>query len=353
MRSSDEAKVSSQLKFYPFYERLNVKLAGTVVSKIGISALLGLAFLALHYAAIGKQVFSDWSWFLAVLIGVVMLCLYFATATLRTLVAALVLQRPPPGKLASLTALTRILSDRNFVFAGSLGGLVNCIAGYSFGLPYAGAPAAITILIGYFLAGFICGMAVLGIYAVCVTIVRFSETPGHFFDFTAPDGCGGTLFVGQALVVFSSVSLIAGVMISIYIIKTNWTGQELWWAASLKGFWIVAPYIMSLLVLIVPAIPLHSELLRFKEEQEVLLKRRLAEIRKSLEDHQSDAAQRKDLRDDYEFGQSVRRDLHKMRTWPFGTGTGLTYIGVFGSNVIASKSIVANTLTWLRTLWPW
>lgn len=159
MRSSDEAKVSSQLKFYPFYERLNVKLAGTVVSKIGISALLGLAFLALHYAAIGKQVFSDWSWFLAVLIGVVMLCLYFATATLRTLVAALVLQRPPPGKLASLTAMTRILSDRNFVFAGSLGGLVNCIAGYSFGLAYAGAPAAITILIGYFLAGFICGMA--------------------------------------------------------------------------------------------------------------------------------------------------------------------------------------------------
>lgn len=351
MNDSDETNVSDRLNFFPFYERISVKLLGNVVSKICISAILGLAFLALHYATAGNKIYSDWSWFLAVLISTTMLCLYFATATLHTLVSMLARQRAHPENQRSLPDLTRILSNRNFVLVGSFFGILNCAVGYSFGPPYSGGLEMTTILIGFFLVGFISGMAMLGIYGVFVTISRFSEAAALSFDFTAPDNCGGTLFIGDTLVAFSSATLIVGVMISIYIANTDWKSIESWPISSLKNLWIVFPYIMSLVVLIAPAVPLHNELIRFKVEQEALLKNRLAEIRNSLADHQADTALRKDLRDDYEFGRSVRSDLHNMRTWPFGIGARLTYIVVFVSNVITSKNIVPNPFAgWIKFL---
>jgi hypothetical protein len=221
MRSSDEKKIPDRLNFYPFYERVSVKLLGNVISKICISTLLGFAFLALHYATAGNKIYSDWSWFLAVLISTTMLCLYFATATLHTLVSMLARQRSHTEKQGSLPDLTRTLSNRNFVLVGSFFGLLNCTVGYSFGPPYSGNLEMATILIGFFLVGFISGMAVLGIYGVFVTISRFSEATALSFDFTAPDNCGGTLFVGDTLVAFSSATLIVGVMISIYIVNTD------------------------------------------------------------------------------------------------------------------------------------
>jgi hypothetical protein len=211
-----------------------------------------------------------------------------------------------------------------------------------------------TILIGFFLVGFINGMAVLGIYGVFVTIRRFSEAAALSFDFTAPDNCGGTLFIGDTLVAFSSATLIVGVMISIYIANTHWERIESWQIDSLKNAWIVFPYIMSLVVLIAPAVPLHNELIRFKVEQEAVLKKRLAEIRSTLANHQANTARRKDLRDDYEFGRSVRSDLHNMRTWPFGIGARLTYVVVFVSNIITSKSTVPNPFAgWIKFLASW
>jgi hypothetical protein len=357
MSNSDETKISDRIDFCPFYERFNVRFLGSALSRLCISGLLGFTFLALHYAAIGKKVFSDWSWFLALLISVTMLCLYIATATLRSILSTIALQHPPDSKLRALAGATRLLSDRLFILAGSIIGLSNCIVGYSIGLPYTNGAAVITILIGYFVAGFVGGMAVLGILGVCIIVVRFSEAPGHIFDFTAPDSCGGTLFIGQALVVFSSVTLIAGVMISVYIVETNWTGGDAWLIALLKDFWIVIPYVLSLVVLIVPAIPLHNELMKFKEEREASFKFELAKIRASLEDRRSDAAQRKELRDDYEFKQNVRKDLHRMRTWPFGTGASVTYLVIFAGNAITSKSAWTNTLSWwmksLRAIMPW
>ncbi len=354
MSNSDETKISDCLSFFPFYERFNVKLVGSAISKICISALLGFSFLALHYATIGNKIYKDWSWFLAVLITVTMLCLYFATATLHTLVSAMARQRPPLDKQASLPDLTRILSDRNFILAGSFFGILNCIVGWSFGLPYSNHSEMASILIGFFLAGFISGMAVLGIYGVCVTIGGFSKVAALSFDFTEPDNCGGTLFIGDRLVAFSSVTLIVGVMISFYITKTPWMGFETWWVITLKCFWIVFPYIMSLVVLIVPAVPLHNELMSYKVEQEALHKRRLTEIRRSLTDHEPNAAQRKELRDDYEFARNVRSNLHKMQTWPFGIGARLSYLVIFITSLIISKNIEPNAalalIKWLISL---
>jgi len=307
-----------------------------MIGKVLVSALLGLAFLAAHYGSIGNKVFEDWSWFLSALISTAMLCVYYATHTLRIILPEMAKRVRLDGDEVFMTPLKRILSDSNFVLAGLFFGFLNCGFGYGFGLPYSQGLAVVTILSGYFLAGFVCGLAVLGVYGVSISIRAFSRKAKRALDFTSPDCCGGTLFLGEALVVFSSVTLIVGVMISVYILKADWTRDQTWWILSLKYLWIGFPYVMSLLALIAPAVPISNELREYKIEQDDLLQVRLTEIRERLEQPQLSAAERKDLHECYQFQQSLRRDLHRMRTWPFGLGANLQYFTVVGASSFAS-----------------
>jgi hypothetical protein len=188
----------------------------------------------------------------------------------------------------------------------------------------------VTILIGYFIAGFVGGMAVWGIYGVIKVVNAFSDEAAASFDFTSPDRCGGAGFVGDSLIVFSSVFLIVGVMISIYMLKT-WADADMV-LFLVKAFWIVFPYACSLLALFGPAIPIARELRQYKIEQEIILQSQLNKVRTGLE-ASADATTRKDLRDHHDFLQNRRKDLHAMRTWPFGLGANLKYLTVFATNV--------------------
>lgn len=331
-------------KFLPFYDRLTPRFAGNIVGKILVSALLGLAFLTVHYLIIGNKVFEDWSWFLSALISTTMLCLYYATHTLRIIFPEMDMRLGVAGDEIYMNPLKRILSDRNFIRAGLSFGLLNCVFGYLFGLPYVEVHAVLTILCGYFLAGFVCGMAAFGIYGVSVSISAFAKKAKASFDFTSPDRCGGTLFLGDALVVFGSVTLTVGVMISVYILKTDWTGGTKWWIASLQCFWIAFPYVMSFIALFAPAVPLNKALREYKMEQEVALRDQLTQIRKHLGETQPDATQGKDWRERYEFQQGIRKDLHTMRTWPYDLSTKLNYLVVLVPNLSAS---VHSALTWI------
>ena len=338
-------------EFFPFYERIAARIPGYIVGRVVVSVLLGFGFLTAHYLSIGKQVFDDWSWFLGVLISTAMLCLYYATHTLRTMVPKMDARLHADGNKAYMRKLTRVLSDHNFIRAGLVFGLLNCAFGYSFGLPYTQGFAIFTILVGYFLAGFVCGMAVWGIYGVFVSISAFSQKAKHSFDFTSPDRCGGTLFLGDALIKFGSVTLIVGVMISVYIEKTHWMRESKWWVTSLKDFWIVFPYLSSLVAYIGPAVPINKQLREFKIEQEGILQKHLGGILERL-DKETDPAKRKDLREDYEFQQNKRKELHAMRTWPFGLGANLKYLFVFVTNSFVTKSLAPSWLIHkIRELW--
>lgn len=323
-------------KFLPFYERMTIRFPVYVIGKLLVSAFLGLIFLAAHYVSIGNRVFNDWSWFLSVLISTAMLCLYYATHTLRTIFPEMDMRLRPDGDEVYMTPLKRILSDRNFILAGLFFGLLNCGFGYTFGLPYLKGLAVFTILGGFFLAGFVCGMAVFGIYGILVAINAFSRKAKRSLDFTSPDRCGGTVFLGEALVVISSGMLITGVMISIYILKADWTGDNTWWITSLKWFWVAFPYVMSLVALIAPAVGIHKALEEYKMVEEVVFRDRLAELRKRLENNKLGATVRGALRADYEFRRIMREDLHRMRTWPYGLSSNLKYLTVFVANFFAS-----------------
>ncbi|MEY2518408.1 MAG: hypothetical protein QOF24_167 [Verrucomicrobiota bacterium] len=327
---------TNEQKFLPFYERIASCLPGYVASRVLLSALLGFAFLTLHHV-IGRPVLiasllADWSWFLALLISVAMLCLYYATYTLGNLCAEF-------DTRTSLDEQGRLqMHAERYAFRFQIHSVRHLF--WAFEL-YRRILAWIALRRNFrtddhshrlFYRGIRWRHGSLGIYGVTRALNAFSINARRTFDFTSPDGCGGTGLVGDSLIVFSSVFLIVGVMISIYMLKTQWSHQDTSFVNPVKIFWIVFPYICSLLALFGPALPIARELRLYKIEQQIALHKRLNEIRAALET-QTGAAERKDLREDHDFVQNRRKDLHGMRTWPFGLGANLKYLTIFAANV--------------------
>ncbi|KKK69793.1 hypothetical protein LCGC14_2930470, partial [marine sediment metagenome] len=85
---------------YPFYDKLADRLRISFIGKLVLSILLGLSFLGLRYISVMKSgdvtkyILEDWSWFLALLITTVMLCLYYATHSFKNIIPE-VLRRIP------------------------------------------------------------------------------------------------------------------------------------------------------------------------------------------------------------------------------------------------------------------
>jgi len=329
----------------PFYERWLPRTCG-VTSRVAVSVALGLFVLALRSSAVGTGVFRDSSWLLALLIVVAMLSLYVATHTLRQLLCDIQVRWPSPQ--SSNPALAKDdLPDRNFVVAGIVFGLVNCMFGLLFGLPAVGW-SAVTLLVGFFVAGFICGMAVFGIVATSVLVGRSASDARRFFDFTAPDGCGGTSFVGGALTVFGSVTLLVGVMISLYILRVDWAHSGTWLVDVPKIAWIVFPYLMSLFVVIAPAASINSELRQYKSHEELKLRGRADTLVKAIEGESLSETDTKSLRESYELLRTVRQDLHKMRTWPLSWETKSKYVsGLVSTGAVHMVAGLAKFSDWI------
>lgn len=332
--------------FSPFYERLARYAPVRVLGKVTVSALLGLVVSVVHYAIIKDQMFDDWSWFLGLLIGTAMLCLYYATYTLNHLIPRLQLHMDKSIAEVFTKPLKSILSDRNFCIAGFVFGVLNSGLGFLFGPPYSKNEqgALVSILAGYFLAGFVCGMAVFGIFGVVRASRDAFAGDKRKFDYAEPDHCGGTKFMGDAFMVFGGVTLIVGVMISVYILQTKWEHNDETWVRFIQAFWIVFPYGASLYVLLGPAGALHRSLNRYKIRQEIVIQDRLLSIRDDLDDEHLTADARKALQQDYEFNMSARQNLHRMRTWPFGIGANLRYLGVLIGSAYASTMNVIEFL---------
>jgi hypothetical protein len=333
----------SDLTFTPFYEGGPGWFLG-LIGKLLVAAGLGLLFFVPHAIVVDGQVVKDWSWFLAALITTAMLALYYATDTLRGLLPEMSLRlRAKDGQRRDavfMTPLRRILSDRNFLLAGCVVGAINAGMGNVFGIPDPGTCAYYTTLFGFFLAGFVCGMATLGIVGVTIVVARFARHAQDSFDYTAPDHCGGVQFIGEGLVVFSSVTLIVGVMMSVYIHAFPWTNEQV---AALQWVWIILPYGLSLVVLMWPAVPLNDALRRYKVREEEKQLVEIAEIRRKLNAKPRVGA-KKDLREDYAYEQNIRKELQAMGTWPHGMSANLKYLGIFAANLLASASTAVSLL---------
>lgn len=324
----------TEQEFIPFYERI---LGNHVVGKIMLSVGVGFAFLGAYSAIAGPERFGlkrfdDWTWFLALLISVAMLCVFYATDTLRDLLREIDRYLGDDAKAVRAHALL-LLTDGKFVTSGIVFGLLNCGFALLFGTP---SIAPWTLFVGYFMAGFVCGLAILGIVAVLRISDVFASKTKDTFDFTAPDSCGGISFVGDALTVFAAVTLVVGMMISIYVWQTDWTNQHSW-VFVLKAAWLLFPYLCSLVVWIVPAMPFNEALTEYKIREEADLQRRARDTQQQIEKALA-VSDAKELREKYQFQQEARKQLHLMRTWPFRTSANLKYCSAIGGNLFAQVS---------------
>lgn len=328
--------------FQPFYERIPNRFAIPFIGKLLISILLGFSFLGPRYWAMGEEILNDWSWLLGMLIVVAMMSIYYATHTFRAMFPHLNVRLQSQDTTAINDAyfskVERYLSDRMFLYTGLLFATLNCGIGRILETDYEKPWAGITIYLGYFIAGFVCGLAVCGIRGVVVSLSSYFEHRPRV-DYTNPDECGGYLFLGDALIVFAGVTLIVGLMISLYIVETLGQSESIFPRVTM-WLWIALPFVLSLTILLAPATRTNRALMSHKIQKEVELAMAIDTAKKALLQKGVNADRQKELRDEIEYHDKLRARLHNMRAWPFNTRSNIKAGILFISNAyIAFESV--------------
>ncbi len=359
---------------YPFYDKLAERLyipfigKSAFIWKLALSTLLGLCFLGLRYISVmhsgnvAQYLFGDWSWFLALLITAVMLSLYYATHVFRNMISEVLRLIPEDVTEKDILApILNVMTNRGFIIYGIIFGVVNCCLGwFVFGLPdYKGVAcgcgfpdnilfADSALIFGFFLAGFVNGLAFFGILIVLKSMKSFSNKIDSSIDFTFPDRCGGTAFLGTALTVFSSVTLIAGVMISVYILNIPWKRQDNNLVIVLESMWIALPYMMALVILMIPALGINKILRSYKIRIEGELQEKLVTLQNEIANPEIDSTIRKEKQDIYNYYSERRKNLYNMRTWPFSASANAKFLSVVSVNICTT---VAGSYKWVNKIY--
>ncbi len=257
------------------------------------------------------------------MISCVFLLLSYATITLRDLFPEMDKRIKPRSPELYLRPLNRWLSDRNFILAGIAFGALNDLMGYRFGIWYHGS-SRWTILVGFFVVGFISGMAAYSIVGVSDSLRRFITQGKPPLDYRSPDRCGGLAFLGTALMKFGIVTLIMGVLISVYIIFSPWTNRDHQFVRILMWFWIGFPYVISLVAFLAPGIAAHGALQGYKAAREGEIQEALNFLKDQKEKHASSVS--KDLHEEYEYNVKLREEIYVMRTWPYEISSIRAYV---------------------------
>lgn len=334
-------------QFLPFYEAwadwIGKRLGVSVIGKIFASVIPGLVFTVIHFlctrgdlAQVSIVQFHAWSWMIGVMITSGMLALYFATHAFKGLFPQIDVWQNSDTTLLFLPRLNRTLSDRNFVLAGIFFGVLNMLMGYWFGVKYIAIASQASIYLGFFLVGFVCGMAAWGIWGILVTINVIIRKGLLHPDFTAPDHCGGTKFLGEAFVKFSAVTLIMGVMISVYIMFADWKNQDVQLVQVAMGLWIGWPYLLAAVVLAVPAVDVSQKLKDYQLKQERILHEGQKQLRLQLDISTITTERRQFIEAALDRFSKQRDLLYAMRIWPFGIADGAKYGVVLLGNMVAS-----------------
>jgi len=229
--------------------------------------------------------------------------------------------------------LTHYLSDRNFLLGALFFGFANLGVGLLFGMPVSGF-AAIWLGFGYFVAGFVCGLPAIGILGVVATLRSFTKTTELKLDYTAPDLCGGLSFLGNALVLFGVLTLLEGILIASYILMVDWVRADNAWVQLAMWLWIIFPFLLSILVLVVPAADINRMLRHYRLDQERKLKNKCRRLRDEIEEENANSGEREEKRIEYDYMCSRREEVHKMRTWPYSLGATTSFAGAFISNIV-------------------
>lgn len=140
---------------------------------------------------------------------------------------------------------------------------------------------------------------------------------------------------------FAGVTLLVGVLISIYIVNAPWligAASRTAWVDVVARFWIAFPYVMSIAALVLPALSVRDALREYKRQIDATLRTDLRAVEERLDD-MTDA-----LRHREELLRARRLELHRMRLWPFDVKSYLTY----GAVLMPHLGVTAKTAaTWV------
>jgi hypothetical protein len=320
---SRKQKIEPTQAFHPFYMRLSDLAPRSAALLCAQGFVLGAAFFGIHYAIVRDSAFYDFSWLLASMISCVFLLLSYATITLRGLFPEMDKRIRTGSPQVYLDPLNRWLSDRNFILAGIAFGALNDWMGYRFGICDDGRNQWTTFG-GFFVVGFIAGMAAYSIVGVSDTLRRFITQGKPPLDYRSPDGCGGLAFLGTALMKFGIVTFVMGVLISVYIVFGPWTNGDHRLVQFLMWFWIGFPYAMSLVAFLAPGLAAHGALHTYKAAREEQIQQTIDELEKRIVEQGSSVG--KELQEKYEYAVKLRAEIYAMRTWPYEISSIRAYI---------------------------
>lgn len=314
----------------PFYERWPVALHLPVwlgPPLLSASLLGGLGVLGWF---IQVDLLADWTWFLCLIIGVVMLLLIWATPQFRIFANSLGQALSIPKARSLRVRVGRCLADRRmFAFAAAFG-LINLAMGLAYGIWHRHPAAIGALCVLYLLAGGVCGLAVNGIVAILAMVRRACRVGPRPLSLLHPDGCAGTAILGRHLLFFSGISLIAGVLIGLYIVKAPWAHSHWPLVQWARYFWIGFPHLAALSLLLLPLVSLHRLLRDTKAHTELLLLARMQDIQHEMGRLQN--ASTSAALQHYLLGAAVWQHLSQfaasarnLREWPFDRESSLRY----------------------------
>ena len=339
---TDTARISIQTHLegnvIPFYEKF--------INQLKVPFYLGgmlfcLPFLAFHIflgMLFKVDTLTDWSWILSLLMGYTFILLVWNTQHLRKLTLNLFHFNESEIERFHTTIIKQlegILSNKRLLGYGFFFGGINTSFGVIYGIWYVNSYLVASIMLQFFVEGFICGMAVCGIVGVVKLISTFSGQNEIAINYRDPDKCGGISKIGNTLLQFSITTLSVGVLISLYIYLSPWTHRaQPIVKYSIYG-WMAFPHFAAISVLLLPMLKLHHMLEKFKTLYDRLISRQCGSIRNELISKLMHSTDPKDFLH-YIFAvihYNQMTDLHSkvnnLCTWPFDSRSGLIYIVSF------------------------
>lgn len=342
----------------PFYETfINLLKMPYYLS----SLLFCLPFLILHIGLgilFKVDTFADRSWMLSLMIGYTLLLVVWNTKKLRKLTLNLFTFNELESEDFHTTIvrlLKALLSKKNLLFYGIFFGFLNTTFGVAYGIWYTNPFLVASIMLQFFVEGFICGMAVCGIVGVVKMINTFSAQDKIAINYRAPDKCGGISIIGNNLLHFSITSLSVGVLISLYIYLSPWTHRTQDLVKFSIYAWMAFPHFAAISVLLIPMLKLHHMLEKLKSSQDLLLLKSCVSLRSNLDKLLNPS----DPKDFQQFSLGVMHythltDMHakvnSLCTWPFDSRSGFIYIAGFLVSALVPISQLVQLVTTYKSI---
>lgn len=320
-----------QIKFKPFFD------AGSVITQLFIALGAGLVFMiALNYGA-KAQFQNSILWMLSPLIAVLIVSNNIGIHYMRHMLNEMEVRISSKRARELQKKLQKSGSHIRYamvaiIFALFYGGLSLQIPSIATG----GLYQSLVLTLSFMTIGFFAGIAIHSIFLVHRVIRVFLKDNIYVFDYNAPGKCGGSQFLGNSLLIFSALALLNGMLFSIFLFHFNFGKNPTPILLFIKYFWIVLPYLLSIIALIGPALPIHQALRLYKVNEEENFIKLIGEIKNSLKRRNISWGKKESLQSSYTFYHEKWDELSRMSTWPFHLQTKLKYLAIFSSSTVAS-----------------